>query len=356
MFTFIYVMYNHTSEIPSEEMYHMTMTRHDHAVNTANWRDECLEETWWKPCYICYVSGHEFFVIKKGSAGWICELVSKNGSTHLDITGQILSWSLCDLVPFGHRFSRFFHDFSHLIVSLSHCLIWFRWISMNSRCGCEWPESCYSQGGKQWWNDPGTTMERPWNDLRRWNGDGISMEYVHYHCTIIALQVDLSRWVHHPFILGLHPFEGMWIWMKQWTYLNWMTVQKSPMSPIKSSWNALHCCTHHHAPSCTTGMFQIVPGWRLLRGERLVERWAPHSDHHRSQRRPSLDARKMTKWPATSASSASSKWKRYEWYEIVKEFSWNLRFLPLGLYQWDHCCVVMWHLQVFLSLASRKSD
>jgi hypothetical protein len=28
----------------------------------------------------------------------------------------------------------------------------------------------------------------------------------------------------------------------------------------------------------------------------------------------------MTKWPATSASSASSKWKRYEWYEIVKNF------------------------------------
>ena len=125
MFTFIYVMYNHISEIPSEEMYHMTMTRHDHAVNTANWRDECLEETWWKPCYICYVSGHEFFVIKKGSAGWICELVSKNRSTHLDITGRILSWSLCDLVPFGHRFSRFLTIFH---VSLSHCLISsFRW-------------------------------------------------------------------------------------------------------------------------------------------------------------------------------------------------------------------------------------
>ena len=163
------------------------------------------------------------------------------------------------------------------------------------------------------------------------------MEYVHYHCTIIALQVDLSRRVHHPFILGLHPFEGMWIWMKKWTYLNWMTVQKSPMSPTKSSWHALHCCMHHHAPSCTTGMFQIVPGWRLLRGERLVERWAPHSDHHRSQRRPSLDARKMKKWPATSASSdVFSIFGIFEMEEIWmiwnnEEFSWNWFYDFYGL-------------------------
>ena len=177
MFTFIYVMYNHTSEIPSEEMYHMTMTRHDHAVNTANWRDECLEETWWKPCYICYVSGHEFFVIKKGSAGWICELVSKNGSTHLDITGQILSWSLCDLVPFGHRFSRFF---------TSHCLIVssdfdeFRWIPGVDVNGQR--VATLKVGS----ND-GTTLERQWNDHGTTLDDEMVMEYRWNTCTTIAL-------------------------------------------------------------------------------------------------------------------------------------------------------------------------
>lgn len=121
----------------------------------------------------------------------------------------------------------------------------------------------------------------------------------------------------------------------------------------------LECTALLHAPSCT-----IMHHWNVPDCSRLATTSGRTPCWEMSPaQRPSPQPATSKPWRSENDEMASnfSIFGIFEMEEIwmiwnSEEFSWNLRFLPLGLYQWDHCCVVMWHLQVFLSLASRKSD